>query len=98
MSIPPWLDGGGVFVAACAHVPLYGHDVFVYQSDRAYLPGNGTAAVSNTILGEHMEGSEIEAGDEPNVFCRHPFVHADAGVGCTDGFGRGSFPCLYRGS
>ncbi len=57
MSIPPWLDCGGVFVAACAHVPLYGHDVLVYPSERAYLPGNGTAAVPNTIFGEHMEGS-----------------------------------------
>ncbi len=57
MSIPAWLDGGGVFVAACAHVPLYGHDVFVYPSERAFLLGNCTAAVSNTIFGEYMEGA-----------------------------------------
>ena len=57
MSIPAWLDGGGVFVATRAHVSLYGDDVFVYPSDRAYFSGNGTAAVSNPIFGEHMEGS-----------------------------------------
>ncbi len=92
MSIPAWLDGSGVFVAACAHVPLYGRDVFVYPRECAYVPFNGTAAVGNTIFGEHMEGSEIKAGDVSTVFDRPPLVYADAGVGCADGFGRGAFP------
>jgi hypothetical protein len=48
MSVPAWFDCGGDFVASCAHV---------YPSDRAHLPGNGTAAVSSPIFGEHMEGS-----------------------------------------
>ena len=94
MSIPPWLDGGGVFVAACAHVPLYGHDVFVDPSERAHLPFNGTAAVSNTIFGEHVDGAYSDAGDVSTAFDRHPFVHADAGVGCADGFGRGALTGL----